>query len=123
MSVRSPEDHTLGWVEQRHMWNSEGYCAVAACGQPHDHHVYKDHNALKYCTRHAQRLVEAQGDVIEWDRTPRRVHAEMATAASTMNTVTLAAASMGSTWPYPPSPDDASWFARERKKRRGQRKS
>ena len=34
-------------------------------------YVYKDGNALAYCTRCARMLVDNQGEVIEWDRTSR----------------------------------------------------
>lgn len=63
---RTPVDRTLDWAEQRKKWNAEGFCAREACGGPHAGHVYKDHHALKYCTRCARLLVAAQGDVIAW---------------------------------------------------------
>lgn len=63
---RTPVDRTLDWAEQRKKWNAEGFCAREACGSPHAGHVYKDHHALKYCTRCARLLVAAQGDVIAW---------------------------------------------------------
>lgn len=63
---RTPVDRTLDWAEQRKKWNAEGFCAREACGSPHAGHVYRDHHALKYCTRCARLLVAAQGDVIAW---------------------------------------------------------
>jgi hypothetical protein len=66
--VRSPVDPALSWHRQRNLWNAEGFCPRAACGEgrggprPHNHRRHPE-SGLDYCDRCADRIEAANTDL------------------------------------------------------------
>jgi|SaaInlStandDraft_4_1057021.scaffolds.fasta_scaffold47164_3 hypothetical protein len=60
--VRSAPDASLDWHQQRRQWNSEGFCAQAACHHQHQGRKHPD-SGLLYCDRTADDIEAACSDV------------------------------------------------------------